>query len=184
MKNDTVHPDLTTVRLLNRWKVSKHIESDYRAAATLKISPSTISGWRKGRSHAAPSLAARMAEESSLDVLSVLAAIEADRAHQGNDRRVWQKFGREAFTALMTVGLLVTALPMQAGTIYPKTLEVDRLCELRPRRGPGSWRRPEWRDRGSLQACQTRSCDTDRTNRRRRKRGTACRPYATSSLAA
>lgn len=143
-------PETTTVRLLDAWKAKKAITSDNQAALALKISRASVSGWRLGKSHAKPSHAAVMAKELGLDELSVLAAIEADRAHEGDDRRVWQKHGRAAFMALvlgLTVGLpqggsaqqlrqLGQGLPLIPHQSLP-------LCEIprwkrrkRPYRGP------------------------------------------------
>jgi DNA-binding transcriptional regulator YdaS (Cro superfamily) len=100
----------TTVRLLEAWKAKKGLDSDYKAAKELGVATGTPSNWRHGRSHAAPALASRMAKETGLDELAVLAAIEADRAHNGDDRRVWQKHGRAAFMALL-VGVVVGVPP-------------------------------------------------------------------------
>lgn len=90
----------TTTLLLDRWKAARGVATDYRAAKELKVTTATISNWRHGKSHAKPSLAARMATEAGMDELGVLAAIEADRAYNADDRRVWQRFGRGAFVAL------------------------------------------------------------------------------------
>jgi len=121
----------TTVRLLDQWKTKTSTESDYKAAKTLGITQSTISGWRHGRSHAKPALAARMARDLGLDEMAVLAAIEADRAHDGDDRRTWQKHGRAAFIAL-TMGVclpvLVQATPRLQQPVYEQTRP---LCEIK-----------------------------------------------------
>lgn len=132
----------TTVRLLDAWKVVKGLDSDYKAAKELKVSLGTPSNWRHGRSHAKPALAARMARDLGMDELSVLAAIEADRAHDGDDRRTWQKHGRSAFMALL-VGLSM-GLP-QAG----RAGELHRLGSLQQMTGqnPPLCEIPHWRRR-------------------------------------
>lgn len=111
--NMTAHQDSTTVRLLTEWKAKKGLDTDYKAAKALHITQATISGWRKDKSHARPSLAAKMAEDLGMDVVSVLAAIEADRAYNSADKYVWQKFGRGAFVALV-MGLSLGASPARA----------------------------------------------------------------------
>lgn len=102
--------ETTTVRLLNAWKAKKGIDTDYRAAKDLGTSHGTPGNWRHGRSHAAPALAARMAKDLDMDVIQVLAAIEADRAHNADDRRVWQRYGRGAFVALVLATSTVSPL--------------------------------------------------------------------------
>lgn len=94
----------TTLLLLDRWKAHKGIESDCAAAAALKITRATVSGWRHGKSHMSVISAEKMASDLKLDVLAVLCAMEADRAHAEGTRKIWARFGRAAFMALM-VGL-------------------------------------------------------------------------------
>jgi hypothetical protein len=97
----TVHQDTTTTRLLDAWKAKKGLDTDYKAAKAMRVTSATIANWRHARSHARPALAALMARDLDMNELHVLAAIEADRAHDGDDRRVWQKHGRGAFIALL-----------------------------------------------------------------------------------
>ncbi len=124
----------TTTLLLDKWKKAKGVESDYRAAKELKITTATISGWRHGKSHAKPSLAARMATEAGVDELHVLAAIEADRAYNADDRRVWQRFGRGAFVALALAVSPVNPLraaqaPAPLGQ-HVESQQIHPLCEV------------------------------------------------------
>lgn len=93
--------DTTTVLMLDKYKAVRNLPSDYAAAKALNVPPSTVCNWRSGRSHAQADLAAEMAIECGLDVLHVLAAIEADRATKEPVRRVWARFGRVAFLPLM-----------------------------------------------------------------------------------
>lgn len=98
----------TTQALLERWKKKKGLDNNSEAARALKVRPSAVSHWQTGRAHANPAVAARMAEDCGLDVLPILAAIEADRAHDGETRRVWARYGRGAFVALvMLAGTVV-----------------------------------------------------------------------------
>ena len=122
--------ETVTVRLLNAWKEKKGIDSDYRAAKELKVTGGTPSNWRHGRSHAKPALAARMAKDLGMDELQVLAAIEADRAHDGEDRRIWQKHGRALFVAMVLATTSpVLASPAQASPLHPQA-QNRPLCEI------------------------------------------------------
>lgn len=93
----------TTVALLDRWKQVKKLNSDSEAARLLKLRQSAVANWRGGTSHANPASAARMAEDCGLDPLAILAAVEADRAHDPDNRRVWARYGRGAFVALLVM---------------------------------------------------------------------------------
>lgn len=148
----TAYLETTTVRLLDAWKVKKGLDSDYKAAKELKVSLGTPSNWRHGRSHAKPALAVRMARDLGMDELPVLAAIEADRAHDGEDRRVWQRHGKAAFMALL-VGVSLGLSPgggsveMRRMGSGPETLTGQNrpLCEVAPwhrRRRRKHWQRP------------------------------------------
>ena len=93
--------DTTTVLMLDKYKAVRKLASDYAAAKALNVPPSTVCNWRSGRSHAQADLAAEMASECGLDVLHVLAAIEADRATKEPVRKVWARFGKVAFLPLL-----------------------------------------------------------------------------------
>ena len=141
--NMTAHQDSTTIRLLTEWKAKKGLDTDYKAAKALHITQATISGWRKDKSHARPSLAAKMAEDLGMDVVSVLAAIEADRAYNSADKYVWQKFGRGAFVALV-MGLSLGASPARAYQPAYQGSQNFPLCEVWCD-GIPSWRSaPAW----------------------------------------
>lgn len=111
----TDHPASATVRLLDAWKEKKGIDLDSEAAARLRISQPTISNWRARRSHAAPALAGKMARELEENVALWCAAIEVERAHNADDRKVWEQIVRQLSmaTAAMLV-LAIGALPWQA----------------------------------------------------------------------
>lgn len=91
----------TTMLLLDRWKAAKGIKTDSAAAARLHLQPSAVSNWRHGRSHAEPVSAEKMALDLKLDVCAVLCAIEADRAKAGEVQKVWSRYGKAAFMALL-----------------------------------------------------------------------------------
>lgn len=126
--------ETTTVRLLDAWKVKKGIDTDYKAAKALGVSNGTPANWRHMRSHAKPSLAAKMAKDLGMDELGILAAIEADRAHNGDDRRVWQRFGKGAFVALVLAVSPVS--PLRAAqapaplTQHVESPQIHPLCEI------------------------------------------------------
>lgn len=134
--------ETTTVKLLNAWKAKKGIDTDYRAAKELGTSHGTPGNWRHGRSHAAPALAARMAKDIDMDVMQVLAAIEADRAHNADDRRVWQRLGRGAFVALV-LGVSPVS-PLRAAQApaplaqHVESQQIHPLCEIISSCGAGS----------------------------------------------
>jgi DNA-binding XRE family transcriptional regulator len=101
--------DTTTLAVLAAYKERCGIASDYAAAKALGVTHATISNWRNGKSHAQADLAAKMAEACGLDVLGVLAAIEADRAQNEAVRKVWRRFGRAAFLALWVASVVLPA---------------------------------------------------------------------------
>lgn len=132
--------ETTSVKLLDAWKAKKGMTSDNQAAITLGVSRSAVSAWRKGTGHASPTYAARMATDLGLDELRVLASIEADRAYNGDDRRVWQRHGKAAFMALLLgiqmgvpSGALGHVSPQRVSPHHPVTPDVRPLCEI-PRR--------------------------------------------------
>lgn len=102
--------ETTTTILLDRWKAYRGIQSDNGASVALHIERATVSGWRHGKSHANTESAAKMAEDLKLDVLAVLASIEADRARSPEAQRIWARFGKPAFMALL-VGLALPGPP-------------------------------------------------------------------------
>lgn len=99
-----------TQELLRRWKLARGFKSDSEAARYLKVRQSAVANWQAGTSHANPVAAAKMAGELKLDVLGILASIEADRAHDSETRKIWSRYGKGVFIAL----LAITALPQQA----------------------------------------------------------------------
>lgn len=108
----------TTTKLLDAWKARKGIASDNAAGIALGAKRQTVSTWRNGKAHASPAFAAKMAADLGLDELAVLAAIEADRTYNGDDRRVWQKHGRAVFMSLF-LGLTVCLPSARATSLQP-----------------------------------------------------------------
>jgi hypothetical protein len=137
----------TTVALLDRWKESKKLASDYQAAKALSTKVQTVSNWRTGKSHADVLFAARMAEDLGMSVIEVLAAIQADREHRPSAQAIWRRFGRAAFMALAGLGLGV-GVPqgngVPAAQVAPnRTAQVDI---------PGHYARRKKRHRGAAWA--------------------------------
>lgn len=91
----------TTILLLNRWKEKEQITSDYEAAKRLGVSRATVSHWRKRDNHADVIVAARMAEDLGMEVIEILAAIQADREIRPSAQAVWRRYGRPAFVSLI-----------------------------------------------------------------------------------
>lgn len=110
----STHPASSTVRLLEAWKAKMGLDTDYKAAKALHIKQPTISGWRSGRSHAAPALAGKMAKDLGENIALWCAAIEVERAHNADDKKVWQQILRQLTTAAAVVILALGLLPFQA----------------------------------------------------------------------
>ncbi|WP_206409337.1 DUF3693 domain-containing protein [Lysobacter enzymogenes] len=93
------------------------LDTDYKAAKALHISQTTVSGWRKGRSHAATGLAAKMAKDMGENIALWCAAIEVERAHNADDRRAWEQILRQLTAAVAVVVLALGVIPFQAQAI-------------------------------------------------------------------
>jgi len=105
----------TTVRLLDAWKAARKIPNDSQAAETLGVSRAAVSRWRSAGAHADAPFAEKMAKDLGLEVLPVLAAIEADRATREDARKTWARYGRGAFIAVC----------MMAGSLAPAVSEAE-----------------------------------------------------------
>lgn len=138
----------TTVLLLDRWKARYSVTSDNQAAIRLGVTRATVSSWRHWKSHAEAPVAARMASDLRVEVLPVLAAIEADRARTDDARRIWARYGKGAFMALL-VGVALAEPPAPALAQAPELAHVTPHYAKR-RRGRGSrlleHRRSRWQD--------------------------------------
>jgi hypothetical protein len=111
----------TTLALLDQWKTLKGIQSDNAAAIELGLTRAAVSAWRAMRTHASVTIADRMASDLRLDVIQVLAAIEADRATRPDEQAVWRRYGKAAFMTLLVGFALPGSLPgkLQAATALP-----------------------------------------------------------------
>lgn len=106
--------ETTTLALLDHWKKHHGIVSDYAAARRLNVTAQALSNWRRGRSHADVEIAARMAEELGLEVIEVLAAIQADRETRAPAAAIWRRYGRPAFIALVASVIVPISQPGEA----------------------------------------------------------------------
>lgn len=134
----------TTLLLLDRWKAYKGLESDCAAAGALKITRATVSGWRHGKSHMSVVSAEKIAVDLKLDVCSTLCALEADRAHSETTRKVWARYGKAAFMALLM------GLSFQVAAVAPPPkpgLDVSPHYAKWRKRVPKSQRSPKRRPR-------------------------------------
>lgn len=116
--------DSTTVLLLEKWKKAKGLETDYQAAKALRTKPQTVSNWRRGENHMSVVFAEKIASDLRLDVLQVLAALEADRAIKTPETQaVWRRYGKAAFMTLLVGFALPGALPsgLQTATANAST---------------------------------------------------------------
>lgn len=121
----------TTQELLARWKAKKGFKSDSEAARALHVRPSAVNNWQQGVSHANPIAASKMAEDLTLDTLAILASIEADRSNDYETRKVWRRFGKGAFIALVMLSILPGAPRGHPGVVYGE--RNAPLCELPPK---------------------------------------------------
>ena len=106
----------TTIKLLDAWKLAKGLTSDRQAALALGVVAQAVSKWRNGQAHAAPPHAAKMAHDLGWDGLRTLAAIEAERAVDGETKRAWLRLAGKALSvAVLTfAGLGAALLPAPA----------------------------------------------------------------------
>lgn len=133
MATATAHHESATARLLDAWKVHKGIDTDFQASKALKISHATISNWRAKRSHAAPALAGKMAKDLDENVALWCAAIEVERAHNADDRRVWEQILRQLTAAVAVLVLTLGTMPWQAIAAGKPLISKGEytLCEIR-----------------------------------------------------
>jgi len=79
-----------TTELLDRFKKTKGIESDYAAAKALDVSQPTISNYRRDVSHADDRVAVILADALELDRFETIARINYERT-KGEERAFWRK---------------------------------------------------------------------------------------------
>ena len=104
----------TTVALLDAWKRKRGLASDNAAAEALGVSRQAISRYRHMKAHADVEIAAKMAEELDMEVIEVLAAIQADREPREPAAAIWRRYGRPAFIALVAGFLVPVSMPGEA----------------------------------------------------------------------
>ena len=126
-----------TVALLDAWKSKRGVTSDNQAALALGISRQAVSRYRHGKAHADVEIAAKMAEELGLEVIEILAAIQADREIRPQAQAIWRRYGKPAFFSLLAGALVTVGGPGEVlGNVQPGSATVAKcehttpLCEV------------------------------------------------------
>jgi transcriptional regulator with XRE-family HTH domain len=103
---------MNTLEYLEAVKTRLGITSDYALAKALRITQSTISGYRAGRSRIDDDVALTIAEILKVHPLQVIAAANAERAKTPEQRARWSGV-MEKFSASFN-SLLLGASPRRA----------------------------------------------------------------------
>jgi anti-sigma-K factor RskA len=98
-----------TNELIDRYKSTIKVDSDYAVAKALGIRPNRISNYRTGISHADDKTAVMLATVLHLDPMETIARINMDRASDKEDKAFWRRFAGTAAVVLCAIGL---ALPV------------------------------------------------------------------------
>ena len=80
---------MRTLEYLDKAKVKLGIQSDYGLAKQLKISESTMSSYRAGRSRMDDEVALKVAKMLEIDPIETIAAANLERAKTEEQRAVW-----------------------------------------------------------------------------------------------
>ncbi|BDU46886.1 hypothetical protein [Vibrio nigripulchritudo] len=88
---------VTTLRLLNKLRVEKQLDSDRKVAQFLDLNPSSVQKWRHGGTMS-DEVACEVAEILGLDVDMVLLSIVAERS---KNQKVIEKLERIFLTTRM-----------------------------------------------------------------------------------
>lgn len=83
--------------------------SDYRLAQILKLTRSAVSDYRTGKKHFGIETCEKVAELLGLDPLYVISCIQAERAQNAAQRRLWER-NAEAWKKVMAIAALALAL--------------------------------------------------------------------------
>lgn len=134
-----------TNELIDAYKKSLDLQSDYAAAKALGLRPNRISNYRCGVSHADDKTAVILADALGLDRLKTIAEINSDRANTARDRTFWKNVAKAASVALFFS--LGTPSPADASTLnnsqamHYANLMVHRIIRLRKAltRARASW---------------------------------------------
>lgn len=103
---------MNTQQYLQAVKAALGITSDYALAKALHITPSTVSGYRAGRSRIDDDVALTISEILKLNPLVVIASANAERAKTPEQRARWSGV-MEKFSASFN-SLLLGASPRRA----------------------------------------------------------------------
>ena len=80
---------LKTLDLLDAAKKAQCITSDYRLAQLLGADQSTVTGWRRGRSHPVEPMQARLSVLAGIDPRLALLWLRIERARDPIERELW-----------------------------------------------------------------------------------------------
>ena len=106
--------------LLERAKVTAHLESDYRLAKVLRINQSALSNYRNGRNLPNVDILEALCALSGDDAGLIVAQVEAERAKEGPVKTMWLSVAKRlqggASTAILSV---LFAISLLAGYAQP-----------------------------------------------------------------
>lgn len=80
---------MKTLEYLDRAKAAKGLKTDYALAKALHKTPSTVLGYRAGRSAPDDEVATALAEMIGINPLEVIAAAHMDRARTAEMKMIW-----------------------------------------------------------------------------------------------
>ncbi len=173
-----------TTELIDRYKRTIGVESDYAAAQALGLRPNRISNYRTGISHADDKTAVMLATVLHLDPFETIARINLDRATKREDKAFWRKLASNAALVALALTFALEARadaystgrnPLETGRTPIETgrtpIEPPALCIMRSN-ATGRCGRAHRR----LQASNARSTDTCRLRRQASVRGVVLRP--------
>jgi plasmid maintenance system antidote protein VapI len=91
---------MNTIEYIDTAKTRLGVDSDYALAKALKITPSTIYGYRAGRSHMDDETALKISKVLGIHAGFVLLDMHRERAKTPQERSAWQEIF-EGFHALL-----------------------------------------------------------------------------------
>ncbi len=112
----------STIELLDRYAAAKGGVSDYRVAQLLAVHQTTVSKWRTGVKRMSEANALKIAVETGLDAIEVLASIAEERADDEEVKKVWKRVAANSAGALVAVA---AAMALIATEIVPAVAGAD-----------------------------------------------------------
>lgn len=118
-----------TNELLDQYKATNNLDSDYAAAKALGLRPNRLSNYRTGVSHADDKTAVMLADALGLDRLKTIARVNMDRARDTKERAFWRHIAAAA--AVAGVALLIVGFSDQnAGDTVMSLASVNALGSM------------------------------------------------------